>query len=387
MKMKVRHIALLISVLLCTAGGAQTRTAVPCPSIDTDIKAIRDNINPNLRYTVDDYLQYSPAVVMLGMKACGYKSRSGWGRMLVADAFSVGIMAGVVNGLKYTVKRPRPDLSANNSFPSGHTATSFMTASLLHKEYGWRSPWFSFGAYAMASFCGVSRILNNKHYMSDVIAGAAIGIGSVELGYFLSDLIFKEKHLYDGYVKPEMFPVYDPEHKYYEVGLYFARRFVLGTKAEKEAGTIPTRGGVSGIYANIPMIPRTGLAVRLGANSLSYNKMPNHEASVTSHPESDPSHPELGSGSASVNMYNALAGVFWTYPLPKWFEFDAKAMIGYAWHPMGNGIDMLAETAASFRAGDNFRIKAFAEYELFSYSEAKPFLSSFLLGFSTAFVW
>ena len=70
---------------------------------------------------------------MVGMKACGYESRSSWGRMLVSDAFSAAIMAGAVNGIKYSVGRLRPDGSRYNSFPSGHTATAFMTASMLHK--------------------------------------------------------------------------------------------------------------------------------------------------------------------------------------------------------------------------------------------------------------
>ena len=106
--------------------------------------------------------------------------------MFVSDVFSVGAMAVTVNGLKYTIKRMRPDGSRRNSFPSGHTATAFMTATMLHKEYGWRSPWFSIGGYTAAAVTGVSRLLNNRHWMTDIAAGAAIGIGSVHLGYFIT---------------------------------------------------------------------------------------------------------------------------------------------------------------------------------------------------------
>ena len=60
--------------------------------------------------------------------------------MLVSDAFSAGLMAIAVNSLKYTCRVRRPDGSSRNSFPSGHTATAFMTATMLHKEYGHRSP-------------------------------------------------------------------------------------------------------------------------------------------------------------------------------------------------------------------------------------------------------
>ena len=88
-----------------------------------------------------------------------------------------------------------PDGSTRNSFPSGHTATAFMTATMLHKEYGHRSPWYSIGGYTLATLTGVTRQLNNRHWMSDVMVGAGIGILATEFGYFLADLIFKEKGL------------------------------------------------------------------------------------------------------------------------------------------------------------------------------------------------
>lgn len=159
--------------------------------MDRDIYELRHSVMPDFRYIYDDFTQYAPAAVMLGMKAAGYESRTKWGGMLVSDAFSVGIMTVTVRGIKYIVNRERPN-GGKHSFPSGHTATSFMTATMLHKEYGWRSPWFSIGGYTVAALTGVSRIMNNMHWMSDVVAGAAIGIGSVHLGYFITDKIFRD---------------------------------------------------------------------------------------------------------------------------------------------------------------------------------------------------
>ena len=90
----------------------------------------------------------------------------------------------------------RPDGSTANSWPSGHTATAFVGASLLHKEYGLtRSPWFSVAGYGMATATGVMRVLNNRHWISDVMSGAGIGILSTELGYAIGDLLFKGKGL------------------------------------------------------------------------------------------------------------------------------------------------------------------------------------------------
>lgn len=90
----------------------------------------------------------------------------------------------------------RPDGSTANSWPSGHTANSFVGATILHKEYGLtRSPWFSVAGYGIATATGVMRVLNNRHWVSDVMSGAGIGIFAGELGYALSDLIFKGKGL------------------------------------------------------------------------------------------------------------------------------------------------------------------------------------------------
>ena len=123
---------------------------------------------------------------MLGLKTLGVDSRSNWSSMLVSDALSVAIMSSAINLIKYTVSIKRPDGSSNNSFPSGHTATAFMAATMLNKEYGHKSPFISIGAYSVAAATGIMRILNNRHWISDVIAGAGIGIMSTELGYMLS---------------------------------------------------------------------------------------------------------------------------------------------------------------------------------------------------------
>ncbi|WP_418982168.1 phosphatase PAP2 family protein [Alistipes sp.] len=177
---------------------------------DRDFRELRNDYSPKFNRHYDNYLQYAPLALTWGMKACGLKGRSSWGRMIVSNAFAAGLMAAVVNSLKYSVQVERPDGSTRNSFPSGHTATAFMAATILHKEYGHRSPWFSILGYAAATATGVTRQLNNRHWMSDVMVGAGIGILSAELGYFLADLIYQDRGLYaydkmvvlDRYAKP-----------------------------------------------------------------------------------------------------------------------------------------------------------------------------------------
>lgn len=170
---------------------------------DRDFRELRNAYAADFRYDYDDYLQYVPLALTYGLKACGVQSRSSWGRMVVSNAFSASLMAATVNALKYTVRVGRPDGSTRNSFPSGHAATAFMAATILRKEYGHRSPWFGIAGYTVATATGIARILNDRHWMSDVTVGAGIGIFTVELGYLLADLIYGERGISD-IVSPEM---------------------------------------------------------------------------------------------------------------------------------------------------------------------------------------
>ena len=145
---------------------------------------------------IDDYTQFFGPAMVVGLKLGGYEGRSDWPRLLASAALSYGIMAGFVNGIKYTAKEMRPDGTSANSWPSGHTATAFVGATLLHKEYGLtRSPWWSVAGYGVATATGVMRVLNNRHWISDVMSGAGLGILSTELGYGIADLLFKGKGL------------------------------------------------------------------------------------------------------------------------------------------------------------------------------------------------
>ena len=145
---------------------------------------------------IDDYTQFFGPAAVVGLKLAGVEGRSDWPRLLASAGMGYGIMALFVNTIKHTAKEMRPDGSTANSWPSGHTATAFVGATLLHKEYGLtRSPWFSVAGYGVATATGVMRVLNNRHWISDVLSGAGLGILSGELGYAICDLLFKGKGL------------------------------------------------------------------------------------------------------------------------------------------------------------------------------------------------
>ena len=130
------------------------------------------------------------------------------------------VIAGIANniitiGLKNLTKEQRPDDSDYFSFPSGHTSNAFVTATVLHHEFVDSSPWLAYSGYLFATATGVLRVLNNHHWVSDVLVGAGIGILVTDLVYRIEPLKnwnpFKNKS-----TKVIMSPTYT-DHKF---GLY-----------------------------------------------------------------------------------------------------------------------------------------------------------------------
>jgi len=108
---------------------------------------------------------------------------------MVNTIVSVGVGFGVKTVLKKVIKEERPDGSDNQSFPSGHASMAFAAARSIDKEFRKNCIWIPIVGYAAATAVGIERIANKRHYWYDVLAGAAIGIGSAELTWWLSDLI------------------------------------------------------------------------------------------------------------------------------------------------------------------------------------------------------
>lgn len=149
---------------------------------------------PSFSYKADEVLRFVPAAALVGMKAFGVENRTKrWSELIVRSAASTAIMGLSVEATKRLVGRVRPDGSDDRSFPSGHSAAAFLTASLFAKEYGHLSPWYSAGAYGVATSTAMLRRINDHHWMSDVMVGAGIGILSTELAYALADIYYKER--------------------------------------------------------------------------------------------------------------------------------------------------------------------------------------------------
>lgn len=140
---------------------------------------------------IDNYMQYSPMVAVYGLNMTGIKGKHSFKDRTIILTMSYVTMGFAVNTMKYAFKEKRPDSNARNSYPSGHTATAFMGAEFLYREYKNVSPWIGYAGYAVAATTGYLRIYNDRHYINDVVAGAFIGVASTKLAYWLYPKIFK----------------------------------------------------------------------------------------------------------------------------------------------------------------------------------------------------
>lgn len=110
-----------------------------------------------------------------------------WQRFAVNTIASVGVAYVGKTALKAMIKEERPDHSDNKSFPSGHAAMAFAAARSIDKEFRKDCIWIPIAGYAAATAIGVERVASDRHHWYDVVAGAAVGFGSAELTWWLSD--------------------------------------------------------------------------------------------------------------------------------------------------------------------------------------------------------
>jgi len=180
---KANHKEWIAPVALFISGSA----IAGIPKLREIEKAVYNGFSPNRRFTaIDDYIQYLPAVGVFVLDGIGIKGKNKPKKQLLLYAGSNIIGAGVTQSLKRIVNRERPNGSNRRSFPSGHTATAFIAAEFLNQEFGHISPWISIAGYTTASATAYLRLYNNEHWLGDVLAGAAIGMASTKLVYWIN---------------------------------------------------------------------------------------------------------------------------------------------------------------------------------------------------------
>lgn len=135
--------------------------------------------------TIDNYMQYAPAAAVYVLNLARIKGKHNFRDRTIIYATSQLVSTAIVLPSKQFIGETRPDGSNNLSFPSGHTATAFSSAHFMFREYKETNFWLSISGYPIAIATGIYRVLNDKHWVGDIIAGAGIGIVSTEIAYWL----------------------------------------------------------------------------------------------------------------------------------------------------------------------------------------------------------
>ena len=153
--------------------------------LDYSTRAELQEDHPIFANHADDYLRYAPAAAVYALNLAGIKGKHKVGDQTGLYFLSMAVMGASTTIIKRTADRNRPDGADNYSFPSGHTASAFAAAEFLNQEYRDVSPWIGYAGYTVATATGVLRLYNNRHWVSDVVAGAGLGIASTKVAYLI----------------------------------------------------------------------------------------------------------------------------------------------------------------------------------------------------------
>jgi hypothetical protein len=154
------------------SGGLLMKNTPMNTNLQNDFRKV---LGENFHNKIDNFIQYEALLQIYGGWHLGLKPKNNALRQTINIVVSNAIMGGIVQSMKFSIKELRPDGTDELSFPSGHTATAFTNASVLFYEYKEANIWYASSGYLFAAATGFLRIANNKHYTSDVLAGAGIG--------------------------------------------------------------------------------------------------------------------------------------------------------------------------------------------------------------------
>ena len=145
---------------------------------------LQDNIQRGLNFNTraEDFLQFAPIGVLGFADMIGLKTTSNLKKQAKDIALITAANYIVVKTLKIATNETRPN-GSKNSFPSGHTSNAFALAGILRHELKGSHPVLSYSGYLFATTTGAFRVLNNKHWVSDVLVGAGVGMLVTDMFY------------------------------------------------------------------------------------------------------------------------------------------------------------------------------------------------------------
>lgn len=169
---KIRYTSYIVPTLLIS-GGTLLLNSEHNHTIQEESNTF---FGENFHSKADNIFPLVPLAQIYAGKYLGFKPKNDIQQQTINTAFANTATLVVIQALKYSVKKQRPDQSDDLSFPSGHTAIAFTNASLLYYEYKDSNFWYASSGFLFATATGVFRMANNRHYTSDVLTGAGIGL-------------------------------------------------------------------------------------------------------------------------------------------------------------------------------------------------------------------
>jgi hypothetical protein len=164
--------------------------------VNTDVNQVFTG-NVEKKTAIDDFLVFVPSVSVYALNLAGIQGNNNFRDRTIILSTAFLIASGTVLTLKSVTNVQRPDGSSYDSFPSGHTAIAFMGAEFLWQEFKNVSIVYGLSGYIIAAGTGFFRMYNNRHWFTDVAAGAGIGILSTKIAYwihpFINSKIFKSE--------------------------------------------------------------------------------------------------------------------------------------------------------------------------------------------------
>ncbi len=151
--------------------------------------------NSSNNTSIDNYLCFVPAITPYALDLLGFKGK----HSILDKTILLGMSSATFLILNFSMEsafhEQRPDGDGYKSFPSSHTGLSFMGAEFLRREYWDKNKWVAMSGYLIATTVGYLRIYNNRHWINDVIGGAALGYLSTSLAYWLYPKIFPSRSI------------------------------------------------------------------------------------------------------------------------------------------------------------------------------------------------
>lgn len=173
----------LVPTGLFVAGVLTTRRVAVVNSDEEVRHELGEHVVP-VRTTIDDQLRHVPAAAALGLSLAGVKGKHSTVNQALLFALTYTINNTLTSNLKNLTRVERPGGNGDfSSFPSQHASAAFSAARFLDREYGEISNWYRVGGYSVATGVAALRMIKGNHWLSDVLAGAGVGLASTELAY------------------------------------------------------------------------------------------------------------------------------------------------------------------------------------------------------------